>query len=245
MGKPIEILFSQWLKSKNIARIIVQSQRLKNKILSLAYNAKVEQIPFGIPEEFLSLRVKQPSTEKVLLYFGHAYSVRGIDDMLVSINSLLKEGLNNIKIKFVITPETNIKFLEKTLSQFPQLPKNTLIIKRYVNNLGEHIRNSDLAFFLYRFSGEIPEYPLALIETMAAGVPIITTNIGAIGELFPENIASYCLVSPGDIKGITSKTKNLLFNSIIRNSVIQTNRNTTKQMTWSKYYDRLKESILN
>jgi len=239
-GKPIELLCSKFLENENIIRIIVQSQRLKNKILSSAPKAKVEQIQFGVQQELLDLKIKHPSTEKLLLYFGHVYSVRGIDDMLFSIDSLLKENLK-IKVKFIITPETEIKFLEKNLSKLPKVKKNSLIIKKYVNNLGEQISNSDLAFFLYRFSGEIPEYPLALLETMAAGIPVITTNIGAITELFPKTIAPHCLVKPGDIKNTVIKAKNLLFNIKIRNLAIETNRNTVKQMIWQKYYDKVKK----
>jgi len=238
-GKPTELFFSKFLQNENITKIIVQSQRLKNKILSLAPKAEVEQIPFGVQQEFLDLKIKKLLAEKLLLYFGHVYSVRGIDDMLISIDSLLKEGLK-IKTKLIITPETNVKFLEKILSQFPKVKKDTFIIKKYINNLGENICSSDLAFFLYRFSGEIPEYPLALLETMAAGIPVITTNIGVITELFPKNIAPYCLVKPGDIKNTVIKAQNLLSDVKLRNLIIKTNRNTVKQMTWETYYDKVK-----
>lgn len=242
LGKPVEFLFPKFLENENIIRIIVQSQRLKNKIISLAPRSRVEQIPFGVQQEFLDLKIKESLTEKTLLYFGHAYSVRGIDDMLISIDSLLKKGLK-IKTKLIITPETNVKFLEKILSKFPKVKENTFLIKKYIDNLGGNICDSDLAFFLYRFSGEIPEYPLALLETMAAGIPVITTNIGAITELFPKNIAPYCLVKPGDIKNTVKKAKNLLYNIKLRNLVIKTNRHTTAQMTWQKYYDKVKKLL--
>jgi len=242
IGKPIEILFSKFLENKNIKKIIVQSQKLKNKILSLAPKAKVEQIPFGVPQEFLDLKIKKPLEEKLLLYFGHVYSVRGIDDILVSIDLLLKKGLK-IKAKLIITPETNVKFLEKILSQFPQVKENTFLIKKYINNLGEQICDSDLAFFLYRFSGEIPEYPLALLETMAVGIPVITTNIGAITELFPKNIVSYCLTKPGDIKNTTIKAQRLLSDIKLRNLVIKTNRDTVRSMTWQKYYNKVNKYL--
>jgi len=163
LGKPIELLCSKFLENENIIRIIVQSQRLKKKILSLAPKAKVEQIPFGIPQEFLDLKVKRPLKKKLLLYFGHVYSIRGVDDMLSSIDSLLKEGLE-IKIKLIVTPETNIKYLEKILSKLPRVKKNTSLTKKYLNNLGGHLCDSDLAFFLYRFSGEMPEYPFSAVR---------------------------------------------------------------------------------
>lgn len=240
LGKPVELFFSKFLENENITGIAVQSQRLKNKILSLAPKARVEQISFGIPEEYLDLKAKKPSNKKLLLYFGHVYSVRGIDDMLFSIDSLLKENLK-IKVKFIITPETEIKFLEKILSKLPKVKKNSLLIKKYVKNLGEQISNSDLVFLLYRFPGESPEYPLALLETMAVGIPVITTDIGATTELFPKTIASYCLVKPGDIKSIIKKSKKLMFDIKTRNLVIKTNKETVKQMIWQKYYDKVKK----
>lgn len=242
LGKPAELLFSKFLQNENVARIIVQSQRLKNKILSLAPESKVEQIPFGVSEELLNLKAKRSSKKKLFLYFGHIYSVRGIDDMLISIDSLLKKGLK-AKTKLFVTPETNVEFLEKILSRLPKVKENTFLIKKYINNLGKHICDSDLAFFLYRFSGEIPEYPLALLETMAAGIPVITTDIGAIAELFPANIAPYCLVKPGDIKNTVKKAKSLLSNIKLRNLIIKTNKNTVTQMTWEKYYDKVKKLL--
>jgi len=240
LGKPVELFFSKFLQNGNITKIIVQSQRLKNKIISLAPKAKVEQIQFGVQQELLDFKIKHPSMEKLLLYFGHIYSVRGIDDMLISIDSLLEEGLK-IKTKLIITPETNVKFLKKILSQFPKVKENTFLIKKYIDNPGKNICDSDLAFFLYRFSGEIPEYPLALLEIMAAGIPVITTNIGAITELFPKNIAHYCLVKPGDIKNTVIKAQSLLSDIKLRNLVIKTNRDTVRQMTWGKYYDKVKK----
>jgi len=76
---------------------------------------------------------------------------------------------------------------------------------------------------------------------MAAGILVITTNIGAITELFPKNIAHYCLVKPGDIKNTVIKAQSLLSDIKLRNLVIKTNRDTVRQMTWGKYYDKVKK----
>lgn len=57
--------------------------------------------------------------------------------------------------------------------------------------------------------------PVALVEAMAAGLPVISTAVGGVPELF-ENGKEGCLVQPGDAFGLASAMLWLLHNNDAR-----------------------------
>ena len=73
----------------------------------------------------------------------------------------------------------------------------------------------------------LPSYfeglPVSLIEAMFAGLPIITTSVGGIPDIFQDGLNGY-LVSPGDILGLAEKLIHLLQDKESRRSIGEYNR---------------------
>jgi glycosyltransferase involved in cell wall biosynthesis len=61
----------------------------------------------------------------------------------------------------------------------------------------------------------LPSYgeglPMALLEAMAAGVPVVATSIGGIPEAVTDGVEGF-LVPPGDIAGLAARLRTLLDN---------------------------------
>ena len=81
LGIPFELFFAKAFQNKNVKAVIVQSHRLKDRVLQFAPRSNVKVIPYGVPEEYLKINTSKVFENNVL-YFGHIYTVRGIDDMI-------------------------------------------------------------------------------------------------------------------------------------------------------------------
>ncbi|MEP7341327.1 MAG: glycosyltransferase family 4 protein [Acidobacteriota bacterium] len=68
---------------------------------------------------------------------------------------------------------------------------------------------------LFIFPSHLEGFPIAVLEAMAAGLPIIATRVGAIPEMIEQGIGGY-LVHPGDISGLLSALDTLAENESLR-----------------------------
>jgi starch synthase len=62
---------------------------------------------------------------------------------------------------------------------------------------------------------EIDKSPYSVLEAMAAGVPVVTTTVGAIPEMVPDQVAGI-LVAPGDRRGLARAIAELLDDDVAR-----------------------------
>ena len=72
----------------------------------------------------------------------------------------------------------------------------------------------------------LPSYgenlPYALLEAMAAGLPVITTPVGAIPEIVSDGCNGF-LIQPGDIQALANRIIELLGNPQLRSAMSKTN----------------------
>lgn len=68
----------------------------------------------------------------------------------------------------------------------------------------------------------LPSYneglPMSILETMAYGIPSITTNIASIPEVVVDGVNGF-LINPGDIDALSDKLKILLNDSVLCNGM--------------------------
>jgi colanic acid/amylovoran biosynthesis glycosyltransferase len=83
----------------------------------------------------------------------------------------------------------------------------------------QYLLNSDI-FVLSSFSEGLP---VALMEALAAGVPVITTAIAGIGELVENGVNGY-LIPPGALEPLVQRLKQLLDDADLRQRMGQAGR---------------------
>jgi glycosyltransferase involved in cell wall biosynthesis len=125
---------------------------------------------------------------------------------------------------------------EAYLTEISQLVKNNKLEK--IIKLGVSIDDSSLAdcFLscdLFLFLSRVETFPLVILEAMFTGLPIVTSNVGAIGDVVKNGVNGY-LVEPDDVQQIRNCVSVLLEDSSLRKEIGGRNRDVAKSYTWSK-----------
>lgn len=136
------------------------------------------------------------------LFLGRLGKRKGAYDILKAIEGLNNEG---IKIKCYMAGDGEIDIFRKIIDQ-----KN---LKDCVEVIG-WVGNSEKIKLLKNVSTVIlPSYneglPMAILEGMACGKAIISTNVGAIPEVVIEN-ENGIIIEPGNIEQIKSAIKKII-----------------------------------
>lgn len=256
-GVGIKDLYSKNIVFKKIVRhtlvnakgYIVLGTRLKDDINMCIDNSLIQVVPNGIEKaecknSFL-LKDKQLG-EARLLYLSNLMYSKGIDTAVESINILVKDyGCKNMLLTAAgkwIDTDTKLK-IEKYIKA------NRL--DSYIRFAGEKINkekwdlfiNSDIFIFPTRYES----FGLVNLEAMQFGLPVITTNVGAIPEVIKDGINGF-LVNPDDSRALADKIFLLINNeqlmgSIRENNIRDFNRFYTAQKFSKRFLKALDEII--
>lgn len=231
-------------------RIIVNSYSHKSFYQRLLDN-NVIRIPHGvdtkkfrpIPKEKARERIGLESSKNIILYAGHSYLTRGIDDV-INATKLVSKKISNIHLVLLLNPmpDSPINFIRNLASK--SLGDNVEIITKWTENIEDYYNAADVIALPYRCSAELPSYPFVLLEAMACARPVVTTRIGAIPEII-SNERNGILINP--------KSPYTLANSIIRISkddnfakeIGRNARESVKALDWKIVARRLVEVYEN
>lgn len=84
--------------------------------------------------------------------------------------------------------------------------------------------------------------PVSVIEAMALGLPIVSTNVGGIPYLLEHNKTAL-LVEDNDIDGMTNAIKEIINNKSLRSNLIQNAQCLVEEFDWSKVKDKWNEVL--
>lgn len=236
-------------KFKKVNRVIVISHRLKKFYSSILKEKKVLRIPHGVDFKKFSRTKKRNvhklrrelgylESDKIILYLGHAYLIRGIDDLITAMRELSSEN-PDAKLMLLLNkmPGSPMKRINKLILE--NLDKKSVkVIIKYVDNPEYYYNIADIIVLPYRVSLEIPEYPFVLLEAMAAGRPILTTDIGAIPELIKDGYNGL-LVSPKKPELIVSAITKLLNNPELASKLGKNAKKTAIEFDWNRVSRKL------
>ncbi len=128
-----------------------------------------------------------------VLFLGSICSRKGVYDLIESISKITKE---NIDFTFVGPFENKAQFIKEILR---------LGIENKCNIIGEVLGEKRFKFFASANCFILPSYneglPIALLEAMSFGLPIISTKVGAIPEVIKKE--NGILFDAGDIDAMT------------------------------------------
>jgi glycosyltransferase involved in cell wall biosynthesis len=234
-----------YLEQDIVKKIIVPSERLvghyqsftKTEIAHINTGMNFEQFSEHNTENVDKLKKSLgfSSDDKIIMYFGHSSVTRGIDILIQSF-SLIAGKHPNSKLILVLNPKwsstSNSNFIIDMVHKYIAADSVRVIIK-HINNPEEYYGIADVVVLLYRFSGEIPEYPFVLLEAMATGKPVITTNIGAIPEIIKDNFNGVFINPTNEIE-LSSTLETILVDGAFSKNIGKNAQNSVKSFDWNK-----------
>lgn len=194
--------------------IIALSEEWKQKLSVVASKEKIAVIENYsiIHNQHLNERLKRKSNNQILFlgeigYRKGSYDIPGIVEKLVK---LIPD------FKFVIAGDGQVKEIQKLLKE-----KN---IDKYVTFPGwvrgkekdSMLRESDV-FILPSYNEGMP---MAILDAMGYGLPIISTEVGGIPKIVIDNVNGY-LCKPGDVQSFTEGIYQILHNDSQRRKMSQ------------------------
>lgn len=204
-------LFVRLLNDNIIAAIIVPSKASRNRLCDLGVSGeKIKVAPLAFDAKDLTL--KKPKTmldareelglEKkcfLVTYLGSPDTIRGTDVLIRSAN-IIKSKLKNFKIIILSRrdSEKNIKD-ERLLLRLVRKYKLDNLVKIVPGRLNREIIKSYLLasnVIVFPFKITLSEPPLAILEAMAIGKPIVATETCGLPELIGSDRG--LLVKPSD-----------------------------------------------
>lgn len=231
--------------------IITVSNFIKNRVCSIEENINktftlinsINIDDFGKSKykestKFLKKKYKIKSDEKVLIFAGRLAKNKGVKELIYALINIKNENF-----RLLIVGNSwygNTKFSDKyveELKKISQIIKDKIIFTGYVDyeDIPKYYSLADMAVI-----PSIWQEPcsLTLFESMATGLPLITTNTGGTPEVV-ENNALLIDVDSNFIDTLSKKIKFLLDNKEKRDEYSKLAYNHVQQYNPKRYYKEL------
>lgn len=186
----IEAYIHFFLKVKNQVDIfLTPSIFLRNKLLSHKFpSEKIRHLPLFLPDDYFHYT---PSNEGYFLFLGKVEPIKGIYQLFEACRLAPQ-------IKLILAGRVD----ESMANELPRLlTKNVQYIGlKHGEELKNLLRNAR-ALVLPSLCYE--NQPFSILETFAAGKPVITSNIGGMAELVKDKERGL-LVPPGDTRALVN-----------------------------------------
>lgn len=185
-------------------------------------------------------KFKIKPNEKVILFCGRTVKEKGVRELLLAYQMI--KNKENTKLLIVgnsnFADEMALSDYEKELRDIANKLKDRVVFTGHVYNreLYEIYNIADIAVFPHLCE---EGFGLTLVEAMASGVPIITTNSGAIPELVSDKCS---IILPKEdlndlIKNIASSIEMLLDNDELRKTMGIAGIKIAEKFSSKNYYD--------
>ena len=205
---------------KKVDIIGVLSSKVEKIISSFFDSNKIILLPSGIDYSlFLNndkvLNLPNNNYIKILFLGGGDAYKKGIVDIIEAIPKILK---NNKNVLFLLSTskKLNIDINKKS--------ENILFLDWIATEDKISLYNSCDIFLLPSYDEGLP---YSLIEAMAAGLPIVASNVGGIPEVVKDNENGF-LINPGDVDKMVSRINYLIENENVRLKMKINNKNSIK-----------------
>ncbi len=182
-------------------RVLTCSRELKRLLEHHLPEAKVEVLPNGVETKLFATerarRTEAQQNEPVRLLFAGAMGrLKGERDLVRAIERASRK-LPNLRVMMLGHGSETVK----------ELCAETGVLRR-LDYFGPAPMNQRVEFFRQADLFVLPTYaegmPVAVIEAMAAGLPVITTPVGGIPDLITDGVEGW-LVAPGEVAALAEK----------------------------------------
>lgn len=208
--------------------VSINKDFMEREIRQLWKKSKIIVLPHGIAPGHEAKMKKFPvNGQKKLLYAGRLVWYKNVE-MLVKVMGLLSKKMSNPHLTIIGTGPEESEL--KTLFKKAGLEKNvTFKGEMHHDNLLKYMGKSSL----FMFPSKNEPRGLVLIESMAAGLPVIAINRGGPKEIIKDGRNGF-LVAANDYEKMAGKAYELLKNKELYEGVSRNNIQDVKIYDWPK-----------
>lgn len=222
--------------------IITPSNWMRKQLEQNYHYTNIQVIPNSIDVQKIESLKKYAITEKlfppnirdkrIILFVGRLLALKGVDILLEAIPEI-NEKTNN-ECTFIFAGPGHTRYLQK-IKKMKGESHCILLGPLPHDDIIQLIKNAEL-MVLPSFTENTP---FVLLESMACGVPIISTDVGGIPEII-QNMYDGILIKPGLSKTLANSIINLLENKQLQKSIVQNAKETIrKKFSWSVNLDKI------
>lgn len=217
---------------------IVQSDCLKSQFNGLVKEEKVFVIPNTVDNLFQNLDRSKLSSNPQVLFFGHLTKAKGYTD-IVKVIPKVAEHFPEVQFVFcgnIRRGEPGVRYnqltKERIVYEDPFDVEAEILNTKYRNNYknlgivsGDDKLNLIRQSWLFLLPSYSEGFSRSVLESMAAGLPILTTPVGANKDVI-KNDYNGVLINPGDLNSLEKNLIRLLGDQELRNMLAQNGKIT-------------------
>jgi glycosyltransferase involved in cell wall biosynthesis len=197
----------------------------KKEKIEVIYNG-VDLLEFESKTEkkFLEKEFNIHENFKVIATAGQIIPSKGQEIFIKSAEKIIKEI--DIPVNFMIIGSGDIKYLNKLKQLTKELKiENNIIFTGFRNDIIRIIKVIDI-FVLLSFLQE--GISRVILDAMAAGKPVIATNVGGNCEIIENNITGILLSKNNLVENLTNSIVKMLLNPTIAKKMGENGKNRVK-----------------
>ncbi|WP_366247711.1 glycosyltransferase family 4 protein [Terribacillus aidingensis] len=170
-------------------KILGVSEYLSNKVKANKKNDKVHTFLNRVDVNLFSNKNSNKENNKInnetiILFHGRIIKEKGVYELIKAFNIAYKQ---NNKLRLLIAGEfSDKKYYKKVANLLSKTQHNNISLLGYLDHpsLAKIIQSADIVVLPSLWN---EPFGLTIIESMAAGKPIISTNVGAIPEILGDS----------------------------------------------------------
>lgn len=145
-------------------------------------------------------KVIAPNGERILIHASNFRKIKRVQDVVHIFNAVLKE----LPSKLLFVGDGPERATAEELAR-------KLGICNDIRFVGKQEQMEDILAIgdLFLLTSEYESFGLAALEAMAAGVPVVSTNAGGLGEIMVEGVTGY-MGNVGDVATMSEKALEIL-----------------------------------
>lgn len=174
----------------------------------------VEEIPNVIPDHARRARPVEPPDEPLVVSSARIHPDKGLDVLLEAFAET-RRRVPAARLVVLGAPQDGYEDLLPALrAQAEELGVDDAVeFAGHVDRPDEHV--AEAAVYVQSSRERTELLPLAILEAMAAGVPVVATDVGGVGSIVRDGVSGR-LVTPGDSAGLASALVELLGDVALR-----------------------------
>lgn len=241
-GIDISNHINQFVNSADkLSKIVTASTLIEKRLLRWGISrSKLVKIPIGVDTKLFNIpnEIEKISIRKKFGISGHKFII----------GSFQKDGIgwnDGIKPKLIKGPDLFVESVIKIAKQIPisvlltgpargfvkqKLEQHKIDFKHVYHKNHEEIADAYKVLDLYLVTSREEGGPKAIVESMASGVPIVSTNVGMASDFITANVTG--AIAEMNSNSISQEALSLLHNKKLQN-IIMNARHKVMEADWS------------